>query len=449
MTDKERRPVTRTPPNTEPNCKPESNGDGNGREPHPLRAALDELGGNLNDWTVLAPQRDPFRFDSPTYHRDGQWLANRIATLRLSLPIHPRGLHYVLVSGEVTKPNGLPYTNTDLDWLWLDEKVIKAARWLGYVPFDQITDQRNAEPVLRLWTPPQPEAFVRVDFEVYLPAAEDLHPRVGLADFSESQRYHLVFVGEKSSLETVLGPIAESHQADLYLPTGEISDYHIHRIAKHAAIDGRPMVVLYFADCDPAGYQMGISLSRKLQALTVIEFPGPECELHRVALTPDQVRQYGLPSSPPKDTEKRADKWTAAMGVAQTEVDALATLQPDLLRELARDAIEPFYDRTLSRRVNEVRADWLERAQAALDGQSGGDLDRLREDANAALDQKYDEIEAILDTVRVDADQFDLPELPEIPVAELNGDRPEPLFDSRWSFAEQTRRLIASKRYEQ
>ena len=62
---------------------------------------------------------------------------------------------------------------------------------------------------------------------------------------------------------------------------------------------------------------MSISVSRKLQALKALEFGGLDIEVHRVALTPDQVREYGLPSTPLKDTERRADKWTAAMGVEQ------------------------------------------------------------------------------------------------------------------------------------
>ena len=107
------------------------------------------------------------------------------------------------------------------------------------------------------------------------------------------------------------------------------------------------MVVFYFADCDPAGWQMSISVSRKLQALQALEFGGLDIEVHRVALTPDQVREYGLPSTPLKDTERRADKWTAAMGVEQTEIDALAALQPDVLTQMARDAIAPFFDSTL------------------------------------------------------------------------------------------------------
>ena len=43
-----------------------------------------------------------------------------------------------------TEPDGTPYTNTDKDWLWLSGGAGKAPRWLGYIPFDQIVDQRNA-----------------------------------------------------------------------------------------------------------------------------------------------------------------------------------------------------------------------------------------------------------------------------------------------------------------
>jgi hypothetical protein len=51
-----------------------------------------------------------------------------------------------------------------------------------------------------------------------------------------------------------------------------------------------------------------------------------------------------------KATERRADKWTAAMGVQQTEIDALAALQPDVLTQMATDAIAPFFDSTLDAR---------------------------------------------------------------------------------------------------
>jgi hypothetical protein len=38
------------------------------------------------------------------------------------------------------KPDGSTYTNTEADWLWLSGEAGKAARWLRYIPFDQIFD---------------------------------------------------------------------------------------------------------------------------------------------------------------------------------------------------------------------------------------------------------------------------------------------------------------------
>ena len=412
-----------------------------------LRDVLDAHGGSLKDLTVLAPANDPFRVDTDAGHRDGAWLANTLTDLGVTGQRHLRGLHYILVGGDVSKPNGLPYSNTEPDWLWLG-KAAKAARWLRYVPFDRIIDQRNDEPVVRRWVRSQPEAFVSVDFDVTIPDADDLAPRVGLDGFNADQPYRLVFVGEKSSLRPVLDPIAVRYHADLYLPTGEISDTQIYQMARDGARDGRPMVVFYFADCDPSGWQMAISVSRKLQALKVLEFDGLELEVHRVALTPDQVLEHNLPSTPLKDTERRADRWSAKMGVDQTEIDSIAAMRPDVLQQMARDAVAPFYDDTLARRVRATASQWQEAAQQAINEQSGGEqLDQLRIDAATRLDELRDRINEILDEVHIDVDQFDLPEIPELPTAELDGDRPDPLLDSRWDFAEQCRRLIASKAY--
>jgi hypothetical protein len=415
---------------------------------HPtgLRATLKNAGGSLKAVTVLGNQNDPFRTDTTARHRDGAWLANTLDRLAVTGQRHLRGLHYILLGQP--KPNGEPYTNTDEDWKWLGLHAAKAARWLGYIPFDRIVDQRNDAPAIREWTPPRPEPYVSVDFEIWLPDYDDLAPKARITGFTGTQPYHLVLVGEKSSLRDVLGGVADTYQADLYLPTGEISDTQAHHMAKSAVRDGRPLAVFYFADCDPSGWQMPISLARKLQAFKATLFPQLQFEMHRVALTPDQVRMYGLPSTPLKDTEKRADDWAEKMGVEQTEIDALAALQPDLLRQIADDAIAPFFDHTLSHRVLVAQQEWLEQAQARIDEQDGGNLEHLRARAADALDEKRAEIEELLDTVRVDADEFNLPE-PVIPEAELSDElKPQTaLCDSTWDFTEQCRRLITSKNY--
>jgi hypothetical protein len=219
-------------------------------------------------------------------------------------------------------------------------------------------------------------------------------------------------------------------------------------MAKIGAKDGRPMVVLYFSDADPAGWQMPISVARKLQAMQVSLFPELDFEVHRVALTPEQVREYGLPSTPLKDTERRGDAWQSAMGVEQTEIDALASLRPDLLESIARDAIAPFYDYTLQGRVTRAWWGWLQQAQAALDATiDQDDLDRLRTEAQAKLDELREQIDMINDALRIDIGDLDLPPIV-VPPASLDGKvHPLPLLDSRLPFAEQCKRLIDSKAY--
>lgn len=417
----------------------------------PLRAALDsviaETGRSLRDLTVLAPKNDPFRLDTPARHRDGRWLAETAAALGLGdRRIHLRGLHYMILGRPM--PDGTPYLNDDDHWEWLQGDAAKAARFLGYIPFDQIVDQRNAGPVIRIRSRQGVQAYLTTELSVSIPEAWELQPRIDVEGFEGVQPYRLALVGEKSSLADILGPLAERHGADLFLPTGEISDTQVYAMAKAARDDGRPLAVLYFADCDPAGWQMGISVARKLQALKVL-LPGmPDFQVHRVALTPAQVREYGLPSTPLKATEKRADPWREAMGAEQTEIDALASLRPDLLRRVAADAIRPFFDETLERRVSEARYRWLGEAQEAVDLAADTEqLQAIRYEAAEQLENMRQQILELNAALRIDPGDIRLPSW-EIPAPELDGgEPPAPLIDSRWPFAEQCDRLIASKSY--
>ena len=175
----------------------------------PLRAALDtviaESGCSLADLTVLAPKNDPFRLDTPARHRDGRWLAETAAELGLGdRKIHLRGLHYMVLGRP--KPDGTPYLNDDDTWEWLQADAAKAARFLGYIPFDQIVDQRNAEPLIRVRDSDQVEAFLTTELNVGIPEAWELEPQIEVEGFEGRQPYRLALVGEKSSLTDILAP---------------------------------------------------------------------------------------------------------------------------------------------------------------------------------------------------------------------------------------------------
>lgn len=417
------------------------------REASPLRMALEKSGLPLKDVTVLASQNDPYRLDTPSNHRDGAWLAMQVERLGLQdRTVHLRGLHYALIGS--TRPNGQPYVNDDPTWLWLSGTVAKAARWLGYLPWDQVVDQRNAAPTVRIHQPPDPRGLVTVgELGIYVPDVDELEPTIEAKDFRGVQPFKIVLFGEKSSLEPVLAPVAKNYKADLYLPTGEISDTLLYRMASVGAQDGRPMVVLTFSDCDPSGWQMPISIGRKLMAFKTILFPELEFSVWRVGLLPEHVRAHGLPSTPLKATEKRADAWQQEMHVQQTEIDALAALQPGLLRKIASKAVGRFYDTQLDVDVMHAHQAWHEEAQQRLDEAL---TPAMREEFRAAavdkLSDLQEQVDALEAELRIDPGDIDLPEIV-LPESTLQPPDEPPLIDSTWTFIEQCERLIASKQY--
>jgi hypothetical protein len=168
-----------------------------------IEAAKAETGLGLNGLTALSPQNDPYRLDTPANHVVGKWFAEQMERLNLlHRRLHLRGIHYALL-GSTAMPSGEPYINTGECWDWLQDEASKAARWLGYVPFDAITDARNAAPVIRpiesrSELPPQP--WISMGLDVTVPDAVDLEPWVYVDPFDVRQPYRLAFYGEKTSL---------------------------------------------------------------------------------------------------------------------------------------------------------------------------------------------------------------------------------------------------------
>jgi hypothetical protein len=249
----------------------------------------------------------------------------------------------------------------------------------------------------------------------------------------------------------VLEPIAEQVHGELLLPTGETTDTMIAEAAERAAADGRPAVVLYFSDFDPSGWQMTISVSRKLQAMHTMFYPELQIELHRVALTLDQVRRYSLPSTPLKETERRKSRWRQVMQHEQTEIDALATLRPDDLREIAFAAVAPFFDFTLAARCHAAADAWLEQARAKIadDPALAAMKDKITE-AHAAVTAAVDALHQIQrDGFDELEDQLGI-ENASIPAPEvqIEATAPPPVFTTADDFATASLKLIAEKNYE-
>ncbi len=94
----------------------------------------------------------------------------------------------------------------------------------------------------------------------------------------------------------MLRPFAREVEAELLLSSGDPSETHIAEMAVRAAADPRPFVVFYFSDFDPGGWTMPVAVARKFQAHRDLRYPRLDVQVHRVALTLDQVIAHDLPS---------------------------------------------------------------------------------------------------------------------------------------------------------
>jgi hypothetical protein len=186
-----------------------------------------------------------------------------------------------------------------------------------------------------------------------------------------------------------------------------------------------------------------------LQALRTLRYPDLNIQLHRVALTRNQV--VDLPSTPLNPKEKRRAAWEAAMGRAQTEIDALMALQPRALHQMALEAVRPFFDFSLEERCRQAGENWLREAEAKIDGHPAqaamrkklktahikirkavGELHRIRDDGYAELKEQL----GIEDS-----------EIP-APEAQITVSPPTPLFTTEDDFVTASRKLITEKKYE-
>ena len=408
-----------------------------------------KTGLRMGDLTVMSDDADPYRLDTPANRFTAQWFAKQV---RRFVPpgrrIHPRGVFYACVSaGDVLKPDGELFENTaeNADFL---NKAARYARWLGYVPFERIADHKNDAPVVReAPSSAQPIAHVWADdLEIDELDADSLGVSARLVGFTPRQPYRLALFGEKTSLEDVLAPLAEEFSADLYLTGGQISDTLLHGMACDAVADGRPLVVVTFSDFDPAGYwDMPTAIGRKLEALRDLLSSTLRFTVVHAALGPEQVRDLGLPDSPLKEGEKRAAKWLELYGSEQTEIDALATLQPAELERIAREAVAPYFDAGLAGRVRTAEADWQEQIDTEIAQQVDEDrLDDLKTSGAVALDQ----LRAVNAELADMADGVEISRPPDLPEADIEalraaqaGNADAVLIDSRMTFVEATERL--------
>jgi hypothetical protein len=446
--------------------------------------------------TLLAQDAgsDPFYADLPMRRLRADWFADIWDRLDIKPGAHLRRIHYRLVS--TTSPVRLPrevngtwtYVNTYNCWQFLGD-ACSDARYLGLIPIDHISDQRNAGTVVN-YTADEHDASVFVvdhdaadttldlslSFWARVPTFPKL-PSLNIVAPSIAQPYCIEVWVEKSTVDDVLAPLCRLHDVNFTSGTGDISITRCHDLIERARGHGKPVRVLTITDFDPGGSNMPVGLARKLEFLIRDAAPDLDVQVRAIALTRQQVKRYRLPGVPIKESNRQAAEFERRYGTARaTELDALEALRPGQLRKIAEKEIRRYVDSDLDDNVESAHRDAqeaLDEITARIHAERASELRQLRRKYDALSEKVEAEIApfreqferlqerckqrfgaqfeslaeqakalirgltASLEAAAADADDFDWPE------PEPADEDPDPLFDSGRDFVRQADRYKA------
>src|ERR1051325_387101 len=146
--------------------------------------------------------------------------------------------------------------------------------------------------------------------------------------WAEAAAYVEIWI-EKDALAGVVFPITAMFDVPLMVARGYASLSFLHDAAEYIERLDVPAYIYHFGDFDPSGVNAGEKIEQTLMELA----PSADIFFERVAVTPEQITAYNLPTRPTKKSDPRSKNF----GDISVELDAI---EPDLLRQLVREVIE-------------------------------------------------------------------------------------------------------------
>jgi hypothetical protein len=422
----------------------------------------------VDDLLALSPGNDPFYQGGDTHERDAGWFKS-LWDGAGALRAHLRRIHYWALSAVTLRANGeTPHENTDAAWTLLTRSAMRA-RVLGLIDPETVEDRRNDPAVVNCPardSEPEPYASLEDGWDggltlphIWVPTGLSLEFPQAYAygyDYERAEQAALVELWvEKSTMNDILEPLCRSLGINLVTGSGHQSITSAIALLRRAEAHGRAAHVLYLADFDPGGDSMARSVARQAQFWAQHLGIDADMSVEIIGLTAEQVKEYGLPTIPIKETDRRRAAFEARHGVdGAVELDALEALRPGELARLVREAVEPWMDESLSGLLEEAEGEadalaaeaWeastadLRDELEAIKAEAGPILDRHRQVVarlNAELAPLRDRLASLAGQARARFDEtgFDLPERPE--PEEPDVDRDSFLFDSRRTWLEQ------------
>lgn len=171
-------------------------------------------------------------------------------------------------------------------------------------------------------------------------------------DRSEGQRFNIELWCEAGGMLPQLSKVANPYGVSCYSTGGFSSLTVIKEIAARVLREPRPTIFLHVGDFDPSGESIYEHMAEDVGRFVSQASFQPELAVHlgvndpqpnaafrpdRVALTEDQVDEYGLPTAPPKRSDSRSRNW-------HTSTCQCEALPPDTLAKIVTDHIEDLMD---------------------------------------------------------------------------------------------------------
>jgi hypothetical protein len=237
------------------------------------------------------------------------------------LPLTLRQIFYRLVGAHQFEKSEQAYER-------LGEHIVRARR-ARLIPMDAIRDDGGT--IIR------PIAWDSA--EDFLQAVRGDASRFAL-DRTVGQKTRLAVICEAVGMVPQLARVAEPYGIAVMSSGGFDSVTEKHRFAAESTVDERPTEVLHIGDHDPSGAHMFLAYLEDVEAFT--RDLGGTATFTWLAVTPQQIAQYDLPTAPAKATDRR----DFAGQTCQAEA-----LAPDTLAEILYGAIADRINRSALDRV--------------------------------------------------------------------------------------------------
>ncbi len=258
---------------------------------------------------------------------------------KLNQPLTVRQLFYRAVATGLIDKTQKAYNNTVV-------RLVGLMREEGSIPFEWIVD--NTRWMRKPRTYSGLESMLRITQQTYRRSIWD------------DQSAYVEIWCESDSIAGVLYDVTEKYDVPLMPTSGQPSKSFLWAGSQNLRQKEVPTFVYYFGDYDKSG----IDISNRIEA-DIRRYLGEQernFQFKRVAINEEQIREYNLPTRPPKDKKS---------GFTETvELEAMTTAD---LQRICSDCIERHIDWHALERLQQVEDAERETLSLILANLQGGD----------------------------------------------------------------------------